>query len=567
MGNGSAKQKRKRTRGGEGARGGAGYCARQLSNSAYSLGHKAAPPSWHAVEEPVLSAMQATSTSYSDVHPPHSAWVRTSSRPSRHASFGHSLLFGHSLPTTCFMTDALAYPMGGMPEVRAMHLRTILTAQREIMACGPDLQRVMELVVRQTQDLTKANGAAIELVEGEELVYRAASGTAEPFVGLRLAIQGSLSGRCVRERHLMECPDADDDERVDRSACARIGVRSMVVVPLFHENTCMGVLKVMSPEPRRFYSGDVALLELMAGFIAAAMSHAQAHRALAASEKNFRVFAEMAEDGIITIDERGRVVFVNRASETMFGRSRKAMLGASLLALMPERHRKAHAKAMARRPGGIPSVVIGQTLELHGLHQSGREFPIELSVSSFRTDEGVFFAGIVRDITDRKALEQAALDALRIDPLTSLLVRAAGSAELAREADRARRYDHPLGICLFDVDHFKRVNDVHGHAAGDLVLARVGEVLRQTIRVMDVAIRWGGEELLLVTPETDNAVHVAERVRLAVAALCVEPAGSITISGGVATYRRGEPIAETIARADASLYQAKSQGRNRIVGE
>lgn len=130
-------------------------------------------------------------------------------------------------------------------------------------------------------------------------------------------------------------------------------------------------------------------------------------------------------------------------------------------------------------------------------------------------------------------------------------------------------YDHPLGICLFDIDHFKHVNDVHGHAAGDLVLTRVGEVLRRTIRVMDVAIRWGGEELLLVTPETGSgdAVHIAERVRLAVAALCVEQVGRVTISGGVATYRPGEPIAETISRADVSLYQAKSQGRNRIVGE
>ena len=128
-------------------------------------------------------------------------------------------------------------------------LTMIIAAQRDVMAAGLELEAVMQLVVENAQTLTRATAAAIELADGDEMVYRAASGAATTSVGLRLKIATSLSGLCVRTGKILSCVDADLDARVDRVACRRIGARSLIVVPLRHENVDVGVLKVMSSSP------------------------------------------------------------------------------------------------------------------------------------------------------------------------------------------------------------------------------------------------------------------------------------------------------------------------------
>jgi diguanylate cyclase (GGDEF)-like protein len=157
-------------------------------------------------------------------------------------------------------------------------LRQVIETQRLINAAMLDADEVMRVVAESAQTITGGTGGVVELAEGDEMVYRAATGGAAGFVGTRLKLKGSLSGLCVRTGNVLRCGDSETDVRVDREACRRIGVRSMVVVPLLHAEGPVGVLKVVSSEPECFDSRDIETLELLAGFIAASLTNASAYR-------------------------------------------------------------------------------------------------------------------------------------------------------------------------------------------------------------------------------------------------------------------------------------------------
>jgi diguanylate cyclase (GGDEF)-like protein len=155
------------------------------------------------------------------------------------------------------------------------------------------------------------------------------------------------------------------------------------------------------------------------------------------------------------------------------------------------------------------------------------------------------------------------------DPLTGLGTRRLLESELENEYCRAKRYGHPFCIAVMDIDKFKQINDGAGHTAGDEVLRRVAETIQRTKRATDIAVRYGGDEIVLLMPETDQAhgFMVAERLR----ALIDEESRStegphITISCGIAEWSpaHDEQPVELFQRADAALYEAKKAGRNRV---
>lgn len=156
-------------------------------------------------------------------------------------------------------------------------LLEIIKAQSDIAKLGLDLGGVMAYVAERTEQLTRAQGAVVELAEGEDMVYRAASGNVAALLGLRLARETSLSGLCVREGEILRCADSETDPRVDREACRRAGLRSMIVTPLKHLETTVGVLKVTNSEVDAFNDADIRTLSLMSELIAAAMFHAARH--------------------------------------------------------------------------------------------------------------------------------------------------------------------------------------------------------------------------------------------------------------------------------------------------
>jgi len=156
-------------------------------------------------------------------------------------------------------------------QARVRRLEEVVRTQALLADSELDLGQFMQLVVDRMQALTGCKGAVVELVEGDEMVYRAASGSVAQHVGVRLKRQGSLSGLCVERREVLLCRDSESDSRVDRAACHRVGVRSMVCAPLFESERAVGALKVMATEANSFTAEDVALLELMAGALGAAL--------------------------------------------------------------------------------------------------------------------------------------------------------------------------------------------------------------------------------------------------------------------------------------------------------
>ena len=158
-----------------------------------------------------------------------------------------------------------------------------------------------------------------------------------------------------------------------------------------------------------------------------------------------------------------------------------------------------------------------------------------------------------------------------MDPLTGVHNRRSLNEFLDREVERARRHDRPLSVVLFDIDHFKRINDQYGHTAGDFTLRNVAARVKELTRQDELLARYGGEEFALVLPETglDRALVTAERVRRAVAAAPYEYEGKtflVTVSGGVGVLPPGGTTTalDVLRRADDCLYEAKRAGRNRV---
>jgi len=147
----------------------------------------------------------------------------------------------------------------------------VIHIQAEIAKLGLDLGGVMQYVVEQTLPLIEADGAAIELAEDGEMVYRAAAGIAREQLGLRLKINTSLSGLCVMTGDTLFCDDSEADPRVDRLACRQVGLRSMIIIPLKHKGVTVGVLKAMSTQPNKFKQGNITLLGMLSEVVAAAM--------------------------------------------------------------------------------------------------------------------------------------------------------------------------------------------------------------------------------------------------------------------------------------------------------
>lgn len=153
-------------------------------------------------------------------------------------------------------------------------LLEIIKLQTDIARQGLDLGGVMQLVCQRAGSLCGATAAVVELAEGGEMVYRAAAGVAEGALGLRLKREGSLSGLCVAQDKILQCDDSETDLRVDREACRRVGLRSMLVVPLRHEGETVGVLKVGAPHVNAFSAYQAQILGLLSELIGAAIYHA-----------------------------------------------------------------------------------------------------------------------------------------------------------------------------------------------------------------------------------------------------------------------------------------------------
>jgi len=129
---------------------------------------------------------------------------------------------------------------------------------------------------------------------------------------------------------------------------------------------------------------------------------------------------------------------------------------------------------------------------------------------------------------------------------------------------QAKRYGVPFSLLILDVDDFKKINDELGHLAGDIALRKVAKAIKKSIRKSDIAIRWGGEEFLLLLPHTADPLPIGEKIRKLINAISIDEYGPLSISVGATTYQEGDTMDSMIQRADSALYSAKRKGKNQV---
>jgi len=290
----------------------------------------------------------------------------------------------------------------------------------------------------------------------------------------------------------------------------------------------------------------------------------RAEDALRESEERFRTLFEQSRDAIYLGTPAGTITDANQAWLDLFGYTRDEL---SHITAEDMYANPADRKSFLRRITRTGHV----TDEVRFKKKDGTQFDCErTSVAMRDAGQVVTYQGLMRDVSQMKRARAELEHLAHFDTLTGLLNRRAILAKLDEWLRHSKRYEVPLSIAMVDIDHFKQVNDLHGHLVGDRVLADTADALRKSVRLTDYVGRYGGEEFLLILPQTDatGALAVAERARsLVMGTTMVDSEGgtlSVTVSIGVAEWCGGDDEDVLVSRADAALYRAKGAGRNRV---
>ncbi len=270
---------------------------------------------------------------------------------------------------------------------------------------------------------------------------------------------------------------------------------------------------------------------------------------------------------ILALDPEDHVTMWNPAAEAMFGWSDKQVLG-QVNPTVPENKAKEYNALRLATLNGMAF----SNLDTLRMKKDGEQFPVSVSVAPLRgqNSEVIGRLHIIADSTERKKLQEDLRQQATTDELTKVSNRR-HFIELANsEIKRALRLRRPPSVALIDIDHFKQINDTYGHAVGDQALIRFAKLCQMYIREIDVFARFGGDEFILLLPETnqEQAYEVLERIRLALTAQPLDLNGrqvALTISAGIASLSGDQDALDVlISQADQALYRAKETGRNKV---
>ena len=302
--------------------------------------------------------------------------------------------------------------------------------------------------------------------------------------------------RGLREKAYRLCKtvfnnDFAQSEWVDFLPGGHVRLENVLFAPLVINGNSVGLLGLAN-KPGGFTDHDARLASGFSEFASVALFNSRTLESLEHGEERFRSVVETAIDAIVTVNHKGKIIFWNHQAELMFGYAAGEVIGQPVAMIMPERFRDAHQQGLNRAASSMKPKIAGNTLELVGLKNDGSEFPLELSLSNWKTKEGLFFTAIIRDISKRKKAEkelQAIHDELerRVEARTAELGRAnqqlrrqvseCEQAELAlRESELKYATlveDALMGVCIIQDDRIQFVNekfaDTYGYSKGELI--------------------------------------------------------------------------------------------------
>jgi diguanylate cyclase (GGDEF)-like protein/PAS domain S-box-containing protein len=295
--------------------------------------------------------------------------------------------------------------------------------------------------------------------------------------------------------------------------------------------------------------------------------HAQ--RLLRSNEHYLRLILGSTTEGIIGIDQKGRTIFANTAAQNMVDYNQDELIGRYIQdwIYLENDESKSHLSAECKIIHCLKSGEHHKVKVEAFRHKNGSHFPIECQFMPL-IEAGEFQGAVItfRDITERLRIEQELQHRASFDSLTGIYNRLKFEELLEQEILESNRYRRPLSIAMFDIDHFKLINDAHGHQVGDSVLKEISQLTLLTLRDVDSFARWGGEEFMILAPETtlNGVTKIAEKIRNVIACNKFQSVEQVTISFGVAQFKYGETEDDFLKRTDDALYVAKQLGRNRV---
>jgi diguanylate cyclase (GGDEF)-like protein/PAS domain S-box-containing protein len=444
-------------------------------------------------------------------------------------------------------------------------LTRVIDTQRAI-ASELDLERVLALMVERAMDLTRAEGAMVSVLEGDELVVSASRGIAAE-LGSRRPLRESVARFAFDERDTLLIEDTLTDPRINVAWRSAIGDTSHICVPLFAGGEPFAALNVMSAsETERLAEDDRRTLELLAVGLSAAVSRAAELRAKAHFEA---VFAN-ALTGMMVLSLDGVVLTANTALQQLLGLSEEELLGRRAEELVHPEDREAAIERSYRVMAGE----LKTTLEHRYVRADGDVVWVDVSLSIVPGSDGGdgFIIAVLQDLTRRKAAEAALRAQAELnhhqalhDALTGLPNRTLFHDRIAQALHRARRSDAAVAVLMLDLDRFKEVNDSLGHAAGDALLMEIGRRLDGMLRASDTVARLGGDEFGVLLPDPTSVADVtiaAERVRAAIQEPVIVQGLPLSVDAsiGVALFPRDGLEVETLLKhADVAMYHAKNE--------
>jgi len=282
---------------------------------------------------------------------------------------------------------------------------TVLEVEAAISGEQGDYQTLLDTVLGEIRRITGADGASLEVPDGEEMVYEAANGVATPFLGFRLKTATSLSGRTLIEGTSTRCDDSDTDPRVDRDACRKIGIRSMLIIPLRYGDRGLGVLKAMSAQPNAFSDAKQQALELLKGFLGAAIGHKRTEHILIESDERLRLAQQIGKIGTFEWNVRANQVRVSPEFEELCGISKGSFEGGleEWLALV---HPQDVRMVEARLSEGFETGVFEAEWRLLAPDRTVRWFGSRGHVFKDRNGTPEQLLGVAIDMTRSKRLEE-----------------------------------------------------------------------------------------------------------------------------------------------------------------
>jgi diguanylate cyclase (GGDEF)-like protein/PAS domain S-box-containing protein len=452
-------------------------------------------------------------------------------------------------------------------------LTRIIEAQREIAAADGDLQTVMQLIAERSQAIIGADGAMVNLIVGENLHTRAATGTATAVFDAVRPVASSVARFAIQSRQPLLISDAPNDPRVNQELRAKVGDQSLICVPLRNGAEVIGTLNVMSCDTdARLNDDDREILEMLSVVLSAAIARAaqlDARQEEARALTRFRTLFEGASIGIVRLSREGSIVEVNPAVEQMLETDAALLVGRAFSEHLVTEHRTMVDALLREMMTGHR-----ESFELEARCQPPSGLLTWWRVRAVRErderGEPACAVAVIEDITEhkraeRELIEQAALNEYQAlhDPLTGLPNRVLFGERIGQAIRHARRNHTQLAVLLMDLDRFKEVNDSLGHPAGDKLLVEVTNRIRGAIRDSDTFARLGGDEFGLLLPELGDAngvLPVLDRISAALEAPITVHTLPLAVEAsiGIAMYPdNGEEAQVLIQRADVAMYEAK----------